>query len=87
MIKISIFTTLLVAFILLLFVFATTNRPEELTAKLLPTGSITAEASYLGGDPEAERISQKFGAAIHFNRAWFENHLEQLDLAPGEPLP
>lgn len=63
------------------------SMPLKPAFSLLPAHAIEAEASYVGGDAESERISQKMARAVARDAAWMKAYLAELNLKPGELLP
>lgn len=71
-----------------LFLATAANAQDSKLQPYLPKGAeVIGEVSYLGAEPEVEKISQRFTAAVQANQAWFQEYVQKQNVKPGEPLP
>lgn len=77
-------------FALVLFCLTTVSMAEDL--KLLQpylpkSEEVVGEVNQLGAEPEIEKLAQRMAEAIKAEQAWFTQHLQKLNLKPGQLLP
>lgn len=73
--------------LLLLASASALSTASESVYRLLPSHSVQAEASYLGGDEETERIAKKIAQAKERDADWLKSYIATLEPRPGEFLP